>query len=273
MLQYILSDIVSKDCEIVVTAGGPCSNFNRACALQCAELGLKMHLICYTEHKDEFLKSDNFFICKLCGVEITHCEKKDVKKTIESVMSSYKSKGVKAINVYGGGRCLEGIYSYYEAVKELYVQLQGVLPNEIFVTCGTGTTTSGLLAGIQTFSPSTRLHAISIARMADVEIPIIEENLTMLGGYLGVDFNLNNLVYHDEYIMGEYGAVSEDLLNFISDFTSASGILVDPIYTGKALYGMSKILNESGHEHDALFWHTGALYTLLSNRCKFKSIC
>ena len=45
MLQYILANIDSSNTDVLVTAGGPCSNFNRACALMCAEIGIKMHLI------------------------------------------------------------------------------------------------------------------------------------------------------------------------------------------------------------------------------------
>lgn len=266
MLQYILATIKPEDCDVVVTAGGPCSNFNRACALQCAQLGLKMHLICYTEHPDEFLLSENFFICKLANIKITYCKKSEVRITIEKVMYDYKSQGINAVNIYGGGRCLEGIFSYYDAVGELNSQLGGKMPKEIFVTCGTGTTTSGLLAGLQDLSPETKLHAISIARNAETEVPIIEENLDIIGKYLDKQYNINNLHFHEEFIMGEYGSCNTDLINFIEEFISSTGILVDPIYTGKTLFGMYKVMN---NPQDSLFWHTGAIYTLLSNQNQF----
>lgn len=267
MLQYILATIDPQSCDVVVTAGGPCSNFNRACALQCAELGLNMHLICYTEHPEEFMLSENFFLCKLTKIQITYCQKTEVRETIDKVMSEYQSKGKKAINIYGGGRCLEGIYSYYQGVKELYAQLKGKMPKEIYVTCGTGTTTSGILAGLQEMSPTTQLHAISIARDAETEIPIIEENLDILGTYLGRKYNLSNLHFHDDYIGGEYGSSDKELINFIEDFISNTGIPIDPIYTGKTLYGMTKLMKKP---QDSLFWHTGAIYTLISNRQKFE---
>lgn len=268
MLQYILANVTPSNCDVIVTAGGPCSNFNRACALQCANLGIKMHLISYTDHDDEYNKAMNFFICTLSGVKITYCKKSDVAETVNNVMSEYHSNGIRAINIYGGGRSLEGIYAYYDAVKELATQLNGDLPRNVFVACGTGTTTAGLMAGFQEISPMTRVHAISVARKWADEKPIIEENLQWLSDYTHHDYNLSNLHFHDEYIMGEYGTVTRELLGFIKDFTSRTGILIDPIYSGKAFYGMSKIMEHKDCS-DTMFWHTGALYTLLSNRTSF----
>lgn len=269
MLQYILPNSEVENCDVLVTAGGPCSNFNRACALQCAELGINLHLICYTEHTEEFSLSENFFICKLANVKISYCKKSEVRECIEEVMTNYKLQGIKACNIYGGGRCIEGIYSYYDAIYELGKQLNGQFPKDIYVTCGTGTTTSGLLAGLQDISPKTQLHAISVSRKTEIELPIIEENLYLLGKYIGKKYNLKNLHYHDEFILGEYGSCSDELLNFIEDFISCTGILIDPIYTGKALFGMSKLEN---NPKGTLFWHTGAIYTLLSNRFQFRKI-
>lgn len=55
MLQYILADVNPKNCDVLVTAGAPCSNFNRACALMCAKLGVLMHLVEYSDKPEEFV--------------------------------------------------------------------------------------------------------------------------------------------------------------------------------------------------------------------------
>ena len=56
MLQYILADVSVEKYDVVLTAGGPCSNFNRACALMCAKIGIPMHLVEYTDELEEFKK-------------------------------------------------------------------------------------------------------------------------------------------------------------------------------------------------------------------------
>lgn len=266
MLQYILND--AQEYDIIVTAGGPCSNFNRACALQCAELGIPMHLILYSDHPEDFTSSMNMFICKLAGVKTTICNKSDVAETINNVVSAYSENGLKVKQIYGGGRSVEGIYAYYAAVEELISQLGGQHIDKVYVACGTGTTVSGIMAGFQKYSPATEIHAISVARFADAEIPIIEENIHMLNDCLGTRFDMRNLHFHEDFILGEYGRVNEELIDFIKKFTEATGILVDPIYTGKALWGMHK-LSYGLDTRNSLFWHTGAVYTLLSNISKF----
>ena len=120
MLQYILADVNKNNYDVLVTAGGPCSNFNRACALMCAKLGIPMHLIEYTDSPEEFNTSLNYFICNLVGIRKTRCEKSEVPSVIQRVMKNYEGK--KAKFVYGGGKSVEGIYAYYDAVRELAEQ-------------------------------------------------------------------------------------------------------------------------------------------------------
>ena len=271
MLQYILTPDTIGDAEIIVTAGGPLSNFNRACALHCASLGIKLHLICYTEQQEEFKYSLNYFLVKLSNVKITICDKKDVPTTIKQVLESYRRNNVKAMNIYGGGRCLEGIYAYYDAVKELSKQLSGSqFPDKIFVACGTGTTTSGISMGCQDFFPDTEVHAISVARKKDAELPIIMENINIMNRYMNTSrFNGDNIVFHDEYLLNGYGKTCDELNCTISQVLSKAGIMLDPVYSGKAFYGMTQVLNKTVSEKP-LFWHTGAVYTLLSERHMIK---
>lgn len=134
MLQYILADVNKDTCDVVITAGGPCSNFNRACALMCAKQGVKMHLVEYTDKLDEFDTSLNYFLCNLVGITKTRCLKSRVPETIKNVVESYKGQRVKLI--YGGGKSLEGIYAYYEAVAELKQQVGRI--DHLFISCGTG---------------------------------------------------------------------------------------------------------------------------------------
>lgn len=267
MLQYILAD--TADYDMVVTAGGPCSNFNRACALQCASLGIPLHLVLYSDHPEEFMTSKNLFICRLAGVKTTVCKKTEVPQTIQDVIKSYENNGLRVKSVYGGGRSVEGMYAYYDAVKELMSQMPRTdTIDKVFVACGTGTTVSGIMAGFQEISPMTEIHAISVARPRDIELPIVKENISMFNNRLGTNFDTSNLHFHDEFILGEYGAVNDDLTCFIRHFVSSTGILVDPIYTGKALWGMH-CLTSNDEPANILFWHTGAVYTLLSNNVLF----
>ena len=88
MLQYILYPLIKKGIKTLVTAGGPCSNFNRAIALLCAEYGLKLKLISYTDDIKEYTTSLNNYIVGVTDCEYIYCKKSEVPETVSKVMEN-----------------------------------------------------------------------------------------------------------------------------------------------------------------------------------------
>lgn len=267
MLQYILNDINKFNCDVLVTAGGPNSNFNRACALMCAHLGIKMHLIEYTDEPEQFNTSLNYYICQLAGISTTRCEKKNVPETIETVLREYRKNNIRTKFIYGGGKSLQGFMAYYEAVEELYQQgIRSI--DHVFLACGTGTTLTGICAGFQDYFPKTKIHAISVARKYEDQYPVLLDNINTLNDYLNKRYTFDNLTFYETYLCGGYSHSCPQLLETIKECISCEGLIIDPVYTGKAFYGMSSIIEKSEihNNQDVLFWNTGGLFNLLSYR-------
>ena len=267
MLQYILADVSPEKYDVVVTAGGPCSNFNRALALMCSKLGVKMHLIEYTDNELEYDTSLNYYMCNLAGINKSRCCKKDVVETIRCVLDAYKESGLRCKFIYGGGRSLEGMYSYYDAVKEVYEQ--GVHIDCVFVACGTGTTVAGISAGLQKYFPNAKVYAISTARPYSVERSVLEENIDVLNEYLESEYSLQNLIYEESFLCGGYAKFCDDLVDVIKECISKEGIIIDPTYSGKAFWGMKSIIEaniDQFRNKNILFWNTGGIFNLLAER-------
>lgn len=268
MLQYILANVNQENCDVLVTAGGPCSNFNRACALMCARLGIPMHLVEYTDKAEEFVTSLNYYLCNLAGIKKTRCDKTNVPATIQSVIDSYGSQKVKF--VYGGGKSLEGIYSYYDAVAELKNQINSI--DYVFVSCGTGTTLTGLCAGMHKYFPNTRIHAISVSRTFDVEKATIEEDMRILNEYLGADYGFENMTFYEDYLCGGYDQTTPELLSVVKECISHEGMIIDPCYSGKSFWGMNEIIRNNPEQYrgkNILYWNTGGLMNLLSMKKRY----
>lgn len=268
MLQYILADVNKDTCDVVITAGGPCSNFNRACALMCAKQGVKMHLVEYTDKLDEFDTSLNYFLCNLVGITKTRCLKSRVPETIKNVVESYKGQRVKLI--YGGGKSLEGIFAYYEAVAELKQQVGRI--DHLFISCGTGTTLTGICAGMQHLFPEAHVHAISVARSFEVELPTLMEDMAILNKFLGEKYTFDNMSFYEDYLCGGYDCTTPDLLAYIQECISQEGMIVDPCYSGKSFYGMCKIIENNSIEYkgkNILYWNTGGIMNLLSMKASY----
>lgn len=271
MLQYILADVTPLTHDVVLTAGGPCSNFNRACAMACARLSIPMHLVVYTENEAEFNTSLNYKICNAYRVKTTYCKKKNVAQTIQEVRETYEAQGLRVKLIYGGGKSLEGSYAYYEAVKELNEQLSNI--DHIFVACGTGTTLAGIGIGATRWFPAAKIHGISIARTWNQEKDILLENMQKLRTYLRMpnikehDIFFQNIKYYEQFMYGGYAKSSSALNSDIMECIRNEGMLVDPIYVGKSWHGMLNIIKENHSLFKGtkiVFWNTGGVYTLLS---------
>lgn len=268
MLQYILADVSPQNFDVLVTAGGPCSNFNRACALMCAKLGIPMHLVEYTDMPEEFETSLNYYLCNLAGIRKTRCDKSNVPTTIKQVLDSYQGKRVKL--VYGGGKSLEGIYAFYKAIEELSRQVDNI--DHLFISCGTGTTLTGICAGMKKYFPNAHIHAISVARTLEEERATLEEDMNVLNQYLGTSDNFDNLSFYDDFLCGGYDHTTPELLSIVQECIAKEGMIVDPCYSGKSFYGMNKIISRDIAEFQGkniLYWNTGGIMNLLSMKGEF----
>ena len=266
MLQYILADVSVKKYDVVLTAGGPCSNFNRACALMCAKIGIPMHLVEYTDELEEFNTSLNYYLCKLAEIRTTRCAKTNVPETIKMVLNDYHEKGQRVKLIYGGGKSLEGIYAYYDAVREIYDSQSKI--DYLFVACGTGTTLTGICAGMQKYFPNAQVYAISTARKLEDEQPVLNEDMDILNSYLGSNYTFDNLLFFDDFLCGGYAKYNDELFSTIKECISKEGMLIDPTYSGKAFWGMTSILSSKQifQDKNVLFWNTGGIFNLLSTK-------
>lgn len=263
MLQYILADVNSQNCDVLITAGGPCSNFNRACALMCAKLHVSMHLVEYTDNPQEFATSLNYFLYKMSGIQTTRCHKSCVPETIQSVVDSYAGRRVNII--YGGGKSIEGIVAYYDAVFELKRQIDSI--DHLFVSCGTGTTLTGICAGMQELYPNALVHAISVSRDYSSEHVTLDEDIQLLNAYLRKNYSFENMIFYEDFLCGGYNKTTSALLDSVKESISKEGMIVDPCYSGKSFYGMNEIVRLHSDEYkgkNIIYWNTGGIMNLLS---------
>jgi D-cysteine desulfhydrase len=138
----------------------------------------------------------------------------------------------------------------------------------VFVACGTGTTLAGICAGMQDFFPGTQVHGISVARDCAAEWPVLEEDMQILSRYMGRSYHLENMEFRDDFLCGGYGQYNEKLLDIIGQALRREGLITDPTYSGKALYGMSEMIAAEPKYRGSriLFWNTGGIFNLLSTK-------
>lgn len=246
MIDKILEKAKLESASYIVTAGGPHSNFNRALSLIARSRGFKLRIILFDKNPHIRQESLNKRVCDQLGTEYLLCTPDEVPRKIEQEMKKLREAGESPFFIYGGGKSIEGLSTYAEVVKEIKAKNQ-LNPDLIATTFATGTTFSGLYAGVREYSPETEVLGISIARQNKISVPIVLENLSEYFAPKSIQFS-ESKVYDqilDQYSCGDYGKSSDELKNFINLTMQNTGLILDEIYVGKALFGLIQYLKKT----------------------------
>ncbi|MGC0121400.1 1-aminocyclopropane-1-carboxylate deaminase/D-cysteine desulfhydrase [Pseudoalteromonas piscicida] len=259
---FILSSLCNLP-DVIITNGGAESNHARVCALMAARLGIKCHLVLHGEEdKSRYLHGNQFFI-DATGAEVNYVNSDEIASTIESTKRKYESQGLDVFIIPGGGHSIDGARAYISAVDELDKE-----PDYIFFPSGTGATHAGLLAGVKKKRWKTQVVGISIARQEKRGIAAINELYRPLCLENNIEYDVSDIIFLDEFTFGGYSKYNTKLIDFINKFTSQTGVPFDPVYSGKALYGLTQLVEQSKIPANSkiLFWHTGGLLNLQSSK-------
>lgn len=272
-LEYFLADAIEEESNCIVTYGSPQSNHCRITAAAANKHGLKTVLILSESEKPNF--NGNYFLYSLFDVEIVWSDTDKVSQKIEETLSNLRDKGYEPYFIQGGGHGNLGTHAYKLAYDEIIKQQEekGINFDYIFHASGTGTTQAGLIAGNILNNSFKKIVGISIARNEKRGKEVIFESLKDYFNefYKSINPSENQILFNDKYIGKGYADIYPNILNTIKKVAKNSGILLDPIYTGKAFYGMLDYININKiQEKNILFIHTGGTPLLFSHANKFK---
>lgn len=245
-LKYILKDVEVKNKNQIVTFGGAWSNHLLATACVGALSGLKTLGFVRGE---EGIQNPVLSLCRLFGMELQFVDResyRDKQKLFDQLLD--ENQNLNPYFIDEGGFAYEALEGCMEIVKNL-------MPvDHIFCACGTGTTLAGLAKGIDHYGLKSTLHGVPVLAGGH----FLEKDIRSL--YPQARFQL-----HTEYHFGGYAKTKPELNEFVKYFCSATGILIEPVYTGKMFYAiLDQIKNgkiKSGQSILAI--HTGGLTGIL----------
>jgi D-cysteine desulfhydrase len=206
---------------------------------------------------------------RLVGAEIrliTPEQYRDREQLMAEAAEALATRGKRAYVIPEGGSNGIGSFGYIAAIEELFEQqATGELPTDIEViafACGSGGTAAGIALGLERF-PSVAERAAAFAVCDDrayfeAVVARIVAEAQALDEALGTPSSLD---IYDEFKGPAYGVPGPEQLDFIGKVARVSGLVLDPVYTGKALFGLSRLPRKPRR---ALFVHTGGLPGLLA---------
>lgn len=275
-LEFLIQDALDKGCDTLITCGGLQSNHARATAITAAKLGLQCRLVLRDQTGGDL--DGNLFLDRLVGAEITFISAEEYKR-VDEVMNrlaeSLRSEGRKPYIIPEGGSNELGALGYVRAVEELCEQLKTIKLriDHVVTAVGSGGTQAGLLLGKMLYDLSAEIHGINVCETAEYFVSRIYGIIERARAAYGIDVTLAPTDVHviDGYVGKGYALSRAEEIDTIKRVAKMEGLLLDPVYTGKAIYGLIDQIRKGYFKRGdkVLFWHTGGIFGLFPKRGLF----
>ena len=276
-LEYYMAEAVTQEADVVLTSGSALSNHCRTTAIVARELGMDVALL--LEGPKEPALDGNFLFMVLAGARMRMIPlgtEFDAIDELEDMASRLREEGRTPYIVPPGGTAELGVVAYVEAAEELRSQCDEIdlEPDAVTITVGSCSTYAGLLLGASVGDMGFPVVGLSISGKTDERTEkarrLIDEASALLGLESGVADEDIRIV--DDYRGEGYAKAPPDLYAFMADMTRRTGLVLDPVYTGKALWGTIREM-QSGCLQDArdvVFVHTGGVFGIYQKKAGFK---
>ncbi len=263
-LEYLVGDALQQGADTLVTAGAGQSNHCRQTAAAAARFGMECHLL-LGGSRPSFVNG-NLLLDHLLGARIhwagDHRKGEDLPELVEQL----RQAGRKPYVIPYGGSNLLGAMGFVDAWQELEAQIRDTAcnPSHVVFASSSGGTHAGLMAGAARWRRSCDLIGIRIDKepagdgdLSDHVLSLASRAAAHLG--LGAGFTKGDVVLHPDFTGGGYGVVGEVERGAIRLVAQTEGIMLDPVYTGRAMGGLIAMIRDKRFDgrDQVLFWHTG----------------
>ncbi len=269
-LEYLLADAQSQGATTIITCGGIQSNHARSTAICAAGLGMGSVLMlrCQDPSSPQPVVG-NLLLNQMVGADvrlITPAQYRERSEGMASIALELTATGKKPYIIPEGGSNALGSLGYVDAMAEVRAARTPEFPNgasfdAVVHACGSGGTAAGLALGIAHHQVATRVVSMAVCDDAAYFTPLIAELIAGARALAPTLPAAGDWAVEDSYKGPGYGIASEAQMRFIVDVARCSGLILDPVYSGKALFGLSKLAHKP---HRTLFIHTGGLPGLLA---------
>ncbi len=267
-LEYLLGEAQAAGADTLITIGAPQSNHARQTAAAAAKAGLKAALVLRGSAPAE--RTGNILIDDLIGAEVFWAGARGDDDALNAVAAELRARGQKPYVIPLGGSNPIGAVGYVTAMLELVEQAKAtdVYFDAIVFATSSGGTHSGLVLGDWLASSTDRIVGISVDHPASALVPRLIDLAAATADHIGlsVNFSAADFEVNDHYLGGGYAIMGEPEREAIQLCAQTEGLLVDPVYTGRAMAGLIDLIRQGEFKagQKVLFWHTGGTPALFA---------
>lgn len=265
-LEFIAGFAETHGFNTLITCGGLQSNHARATANVCAKLGWHCELV--LRGRDP-VGEGNTLLDQLFGAQVTAVEPRRYTEHLDSLLEQraehHRSQGRHPLVIPTGGSNGLGIWGYVSGAEELVADMVAAdITNATIVTAtGSGGTQAGLTLGMALFQPDCSVWGFAVCDDEQYFTDKVSDDICEAQGMWSalacenIQINTN-----DAHVGPGYGRATEPVYERIAALASLEGIVLDPVYTGKAFHGLCEELAQGAFPEatDIIFVHTGGIY-------------
>jgi D-cysteine desulfhydrase len=264
-LEFVVAEALDQGADTLVTVGGPQSNHCRQTAAAAAKLGLRCVLVLGGAPQPQPTWQGNLLLDDLLGAEIRWAGERDRDHVLAETVEALRAEGARPYLIPLGASMPQGAAGYVAAVEELANQLvaQKIILDRIVFASGSAGTHAGIVVGIKALGLTIRAEGICDDEHGGSLLPKIKALAADTAALLNLKLALDesDFILHGHYGQPGYGVITHAEREAIRLLARTEGIIVDPVYTGRALAGLLDLIRQGAYSPDetVLFWHTGGV--------------
>ena len=267
-LEYLAAEALEQGADTLVTTGGLQSNHARLTAAVAARLGLRCELVLsklVPIQSESYTQNGNVLLMHSFGAKLHILEKdEDAKAYAHTLLQDLRAAHRKPYFIPFGGSTVQGALGYADCAQEIAQQLhaQNLQADMVFCTTGSGGTQAGLVAGFAMAGAQTHVRGISVLYPQTHIAPIVSNlanGILTLLQHQPLPPNGQAVMVDDRHIGEGYGIPSATGLEAIKLLSRTEGMLLDPVYTGKAFAGLLAAAQQEQWDEQTtvVFLHSG----------------
>ncbi|MBA8863050.1 D-cysteine desulfhydrase [Pantoea agglomerans] len=269
-LEFLAADALREGADVLLTAGAIQSNHVRQTAAVAARLGLKCVALLENPigtHAENYLSNGNRLLLDLMDAEVTMVDAlNNPAEQLAEQATRLEAQGYRPYIVPVGGSNALGALGYVECAQEIAHQSEGVVDfAAVVVASGSAGTHAGLAVGLEHLLPETELVGVTVSRQVEAQLPLVERLRQSLAETLEVQAKAPITLW-DDYFAPRYGEPNDEGMAAVKLLARLEGILLDPVYTGKAMAGLLDGVSQNRFRREGplLFIHTGGAPALFA---------
>ena len=266
-LEFLVADALAHGADTLITCGAVQSNHCRLTLAAAVKEGLKCRLVLEERVPGSYKPeaSGNNFLFRLLGVEKIEVVPggTNMMAAMQKVVDDLNNEGRKGYIIPGGGSNPIGATGYVACAQEIQIQLfeKQISIDRLVVASGSTGTHAGLVTGFYGCNMNIPIVGIGVSRDPEDQDPMVYDLVQKTAERLGVnqDIPRNAITTFGDYWRPKYSVPNKNMVEAVNMMAKTEGILLDPVYTGKAMAGLIDLSRKGYFKkgENVLFVHTG----------------